>query len=31
MTQANGTLCFGVEYYPCGQEVDHTTTCNRAY
>jgi RHS repeat-associated protein len=28
MTQANGTVCFDAEYFPYGQELDHTNTCN---
>jgi RHS repeat-associated protein len=28
MTQANGTVCFDSEYFPYGQELPHTNTCN---
>jgi RHS repeat-associated protein len=30
MTQANGTVCFDSEYFPYGQELNHTNTCNTA-
>src|SRR5260370_12455360 len=28
MTQANGAVCFDAEYFPYGQELSHTNTCN---
>ena len=31
LTQADGTLCFSADYYPYGQELDFTTTCNTTY
>ena len=31
MTDASGNVCFSADYFPYGQELDYTTTCNTSY
>jgi len=31
VTDSSGTVCFDADYYPYGQEIDHTTTCTPRY